>query len=104
MSKEKAKEIIIEAMKQPETPPELIYAFEKTGLLITDENAELKPTHEIDAWNAAVAEYLEDHPEAFYPPEEAESIEQAESIEHAEGAESTEVGVQARESVEENAV
>ncbi len=48
---------IAQAMQQAGIDPALIYAFEQTGLLVTEENQHLIPAHGLQAWQAAVARY-----------------------------------------------
>jgi hypothetical protein len=43
--------------------PVLIYAFEKTGLLVSETNKHLIPDVDLAEWDAAVEEYYELHPE-----------------------------------------
>lgn len=43
--------------------PALIYAFEKTGLMVTATNKNLIPDIDLAAWDAAVEEYYDLHPE-----------------------------------------
>lgn len=43
--------------------PVLIHAYEKTGLMVTDQNKHLIPDIDLAAWDAAVEEYYELHPE-----------------------------------------
>lgn len=54
---------IVQAMEAAGTPPEFVYAFEKTnGLLVTDANKHLIPEADLKAWFDAVAEYRKLHP------------------------------------------
>jgi hypothetical protein len=48
---------IVEAMKRAGLAPALIYAFEQTGRLVTEDNQHLIPEHDLQAWHAAVARY-----------------------------------------------
>jgi len=41
--------------------PAFIYAFEKTGLLVSEENQHLIPEKEVDEWQSAVEEYRSKH-------------------------------------------
>jgi hypothetical protein len=54
---EHAEHFMVEAMKQAGLDPALIYAFEKTGLLVTEENQHLLPESDLDEWEAAIEEY-----------------------------------------------
>ena len=48
---------MVEAMKKAGLHPALIYAFEKTGLLVTEENQHLLPEKDLAEWEAAIDEY-----------------------------------------------
>ena len=48
---------IVEAMKRAGLDPAFIYAFEQTGLLVTEDNQHLIPEQDLHAWQAAVAQY-----------------------------------------------
>lgn len=48
---------MVEAMKQAGLDPAMIYAFEKTGLLVTEENQHLLPESDLAEWDAAIEEY-----------------------------------------------
>jgi hypothetical protein len=52
---------IVEAMKKANINPAMIFAFEKTGRLVTEENEHLLSEREIGEWNAAIAEYEAKH-------------------------------------------
>src|SRR4030042_464073 len=47
----------VEAMKKAGVDPALIYAFEKTGLVLNDQNEDKLPDTEIDGWDAAIRDY-----------------------------------------------
>ena len=49
----------VEIMKRANVPSELIYAFQKTGLVITKDNRRFIPDVEIQEFNNAIDEYLE---------------------------------------------
>jgi hypothetical protein len=44
-------------MAQAGLDSELIYAFRKTGRLVTDQNKHLVPAASREAWDAAIVEY-----------------------------------------------
>ena len=48
---------IVQAMKKAGVDPAMIYAFEKTGLLVTEQNEHLLPEKDLDEWEAAIDEY-----------------------------------------------
>ena len=48
---------MVEAMKQAGLDPAIIYAFEKTGLLVTEENEHLLSENDLAEWQAAIDEY-----------------------------------------------
>jgi hypothetical protein len=52
---------MVQAMKAAGLDPAYVYAFEKTGLLVTEQNQHLIPEHDLDAWEAAVREYEAKH-------------------------------------------
>jgi hypothetical protein len=47
----------VEAMKRAGLDPAFIYAYEKTGLIVTEDNQHLLPDIEVDEWQAAIDEY-----------------------------------------------
>jgi len=51
-----------QAMREAGLPPGLIYAFEKTGRLVSDENVDLISQEDLDEWRAAVEEFDRLHP------------------------------------------
>jgi len=53
----------VEIMQSTGIRPALIYAYEKTGLMVTEQNKHLIPDIDIEEWQAAVEEYYELHPE-----------------------------------------
>ena len=58
---EHAEHFIVEAMKKAGLDPALIYAFEKTGLMVTEANEHLIPDKDRAEWDAAVLEYRAKH-------------------------------------------
>jgi len=52
---------ITEALKRGGIDPALIYAFEQTGLLVTEDNQHLIAEHDLQAWYNAVAQYRQRH-------------------------------------------
>lgn len=54
---------LAETMRKAGIRPALIYATEKTGLLVTEENRNLIPDIDLAEWEAAIDEYYEQHPE-----------------------------------------
>jgi hypothetical protein len=59
----------IEAMKEAGIDPAIIYAYEKTGRLITEENQHLLPETALNEWQAAIEEYEMRHRKSKKPPE-----------------------------------
>jgi hypothetical protein len=53
--------MMAEDMKAAGLDPAFVYAFEKTGLLVTEQNQHLIPEADLAAWDAAVREYDERH-------------------------------------------
>jgi integron integrase len=56
---------LVQAMQRAGLDPALIHAFEQTGLLVTEDNQHLIAEQDLQAWQAAVAEYRARH----HPPE-----------------------------------
>jgi SEC-C motif len=54
--------MMVEDMKRAGLDPAFIYAFEQTGLLVTEQNRRLIPAKDLAEWDAAVAEYQHAHP------------------------------------------
>ena len=48
----------VQDMRRAGLAPELVYAFEKTGLLVTTMNQDLIPEKALGEWDAAIAEYF----------------------------------------------
>ena len=63
LNDEEAKQMMIDTMQKVGTRPVLIYAFEKTGLMVTDSNKHLIADVDLAAWDVAVEEYYALHPE-----------------------------------------
>ena len=49
--------MIVEELKQANVDPRFIYAFEQTGVLVTEFNYEVIPMRELIAWTDAIEEY-----------------------------------------------
>ncbi|MBA3462068.1 MAG: hypothetical protein H0T46_19060 [Deltaproteobacteria bacterium] len=49
----------VEAMRAAGIRPALIYAYERTGLIVTRENRKLMSAADLDEWEDAIAEYDE---------------------------------------------
>jgi hypothetical protein len=47
---------MIEILQPVDAPPEMIYAFEKTGRIVTSESTECMTDAELDEWDRAIAE------------------------------------------------
>ena len=52
---------IAAAMVAANIAPEMIYAFQKTGLIVCEENLHLLSPADINEWNSAIAEYEAKH-------------------------------------------
>src|SRR5262245_57474609 len=50
-----------EDMRAAGLDPAFVYAFERTGLLVTEQNQHLIPEKDLDEWDAAVREYDQRH-------------------------------------------
>ncbi len=53
--------LLVEDMKKAGLHPAYIYAFEKTGLLVSAENQHLIPEKDLADWRAAIDEYRREH-------------------------------------------
>lgn len=52
---------MVDAMREAGIPLALVYAFEKTGRIVTEENKHLIPDIELKEWDDAVREYYATH-------------------------------------------
>jgi hypothetical protein len=58
----------VEAMKEAGIDPAIIYAYEKTGRLITEDNQHLLSDADLDEWEDAIEEYEAEHRKSLdYP-------------------------------------
>lgn len=48
---------LIAAMQKAGTPPEIVYAYRKTGLLLVESRLDTYPPDDVAEWDAAVREY-----------------------------------------------
>ena len=69
---EHAEHFMVQAMRQAGLHPAMIHAFEKTGLLVTEENQHLLSEKDLAEWEAAIDEY-EARPGNDAPPEDEEN-------------------------------
>ena len=67
---EHAEHFMVQAMKKAGLNPAIVYAFEKTGLLVTEENQNLLSKKDIAEWEAAVLEYEAGQEEEELPEDE----------------------------------
>jgi hypothetical protein len=51
--------VVLGAMERAGTRPEIIYAYKKTGRVVTEENSKQLSKEDLDEWNAAIAEYFQ---------------------------------------------
>ena len=54
---DKGEALVIQAMGQAEIDPAYIYAYRKTGLLLTTENRDLLSKEDLAEWQSAIQEY-----------------------------------------------
>jgi hypothetical protein len=59
----KVRAATVEAMRAVGVQPALIYAYERTGLIVTRESRKLMSAADLDEWEDAIAEYMETHRE-----------------------------------------
>ena len=52
---------MVQAMKKVGIDPAKIHAFEKTGLMVTEDNQHLLSDADLDEWQAAIEEYRAQH-------------------------------------------
>lgn len=59
MSEDSINNAILQALLKSGAPPEVVFAYRKTGLLLVQEHMANYPPENIAEWNAAIAEYFE---------------------------------------------
>ena len=69
---EHAEHFMVQAMEQAGLHPAFVYAFEKTGLIVTEQNQNLLPEKDLAEWEAAIREY-EDRQDEEEPPDDEEN-------------------------------
>ena len=57
LSEDEVMAAMMAVFKQAGTPPDIVYAAQKTGRIVTVENQHLLSEDELAEWNAAVEEY-----------------------------------------------
>ena len=57
LSESEVDEAMLLVLREANVRPEIIYAYQKTGRLVTEENAQLLSAEELAEWDAAVDEY-----------------------------------------------
>lgn len=57
LSETEVNETMLLVLREANVSPEFIYAYQKTGRLMTEENARLLSAEELAEWDAAVDEY-----------------------------------------------
>ncbi len=69
---EHVEHFMVQAMQEAGIDPAIVYAFEKTGLLVTEQNQHLLTESDLAEWEAAIDEYeAQQHEDE--PPDDAES-------------------------------
>jgi hypothetical protein len=58
LTDEQVREILVQAMADVGADPALVYAFQKTGVYICDENVKRLPKEKLKAFDGAVDEYF----------------------------------------------
>jgi hypothetical protein len=58
VSEKELEEATIEFLIKSGAPPEYIYAYQKTGLLVTEFNVNLIPDKDLEEWNSACREFI----------------------------------------------
>lgn len=54
---EEVRDLAVEAMQSAGIPPELIYAYKKIGMMVTEDNYSLWSEKDLDEYEAAIDEY-----------------------------------------------
>lgn len=62
LSEAKIHDLMLNALLQANSRPEFVYAFKKTGRLVTESNQHLLTRAELKEWKDAVNEYRRLHP------------------------------------------
>lgn len=62
MSESEIRAAMRAAFERAGVRPELIYAFDKTGRMVTEDNHHLLTAEDLAEWNAAIDEYRRLHP------------------------------------------
>ena len=57
ISEDEVMAAMMAVFERARTPPHIVYAAQKTGRIVTEENQHLLSEDELDEWNAAVKEY-----------------------------------------------
>jgi hypothetical protein len=66
---EQVEHMTVQAMKAAGIDPAIIYAYEKTGRLVTEDNQHLLSEADLDEWQAAIEEYEMKHRKRKKPPQ-----------------------------------
>jgi hypothetical protein len=66
---EQVEHLTVQAMKDAGLDPAIIYAYEKTGRLVTEVNQQLLSEADLAEWDAAIEEYEAKHRRTSKPPE-----------------------------------
>jgi hypothetical protein len=56
---EKLRQNVMTALRHAGAAPEIVYAYERTGILVVDGLREVWSAADLDEWDDAIAEYLE---------------------------------------------
>jgi hypothetical protein len=65
---------MVQAMKKAGVDPAMIHAFEKTGLLVTEDNQHLLSDVDLAEWEAAIQEYRAKHGDSDSPDSHADEL------------------------------
>jgi hypothetical protein len=66
---EQVEHMTVQAMREARLDPALIYAYEKTGRLVTEDNQQLLSEADLAEWDAAIEEYEMKHHKKQKPPQ-----------------------------------
>lgn len=54
---DESKEAVLSFLNSVNAEPEIVYAFEKTGIVVTKTNKDILSEQELQDWNNAIAEF-----------------------------------------------
>ena len=61
MTEKELSDMMVSAFEEVNTPPELVYAFKKTGFMLSTTNRHLFRSEDLREWDRAIREYYRKH-------------------------------------------